>query len=71
MAADFVYDFHTNIFDSVDIFTSMTNYTFTQFHFLFFLALKCAKDNVSWRTPKFGKQFTTCQGLFSFILKDE
>lgn len=48
MAADFVYDFHTNIFDSVDIFTSMTNYTFTQFLlFFFFLALECAKDNVS------------------------
>lgn len=47
MAADFVYDFHTNIFDSVDIFTSMTNYTFTQFLLLVFLALKCSKDNVS------------------------
>lgn len=43
MAADFVYDFHTNIFDSVDIFTSMTNYTFTQFHFLFFWQLNVLK----------------------------
>lgn len=35
----------------------------------FFLALKCAKDNVSHRIPKSGKQFTTCQRLFSFKRK--
>lgn len=43
MAADFVYDFHTNIFDSVDIFTSMTNHTFIQFRFVFFWHLNVLK----------------------------